>query len=59
MAKYELVFFKWVNNHEKRFAAKMEIVAYNRPCAEAMASAICDNLPQNWLYEVEEVQDGN
>lgn len=57
MGKFDLVFYKYVNQHEKRFAAQMEIVAYNKACAEAMASAICDNLPRNWFYEVKETQD--
>lgn len=59
MAKFNIVFFKSVKKNDRRFAAQLEITAYNRDCAETMASSLLDNLPQSWFYEVHEVQDGN
>lgn len=60
MLKFLIVFEKYTKQgFEKRFAANFEITAYNKECAETVASSICDNMPQNWTYRVEEIKDGN
>lgn len=57
LESYRLTFYKYTGKggKDKRIAAAMVIEAYNESCANAMAEAILDNLPNNWFYEVERV----
>jgi hypothetical protein len=57
MQTYQITFYKHVKNSDKRIAASMKIEAFNMQCAEAIASALVDNLPNNWYSEVELCDD--
>ena len=56
MEDYLITFYRCTKGGQKRASASFVIKAYNDSCADAVAAAICDNMPSNWTYEVEKVQ---